>query len=181
MARGRAGINGPERPCCRSRRPFGSNQAMIAGRKAVQRNFLGETIHCHSTSVSLPDCVQHIWNCPMNKVVAPFPKGREIRPPVAQLCRIGESHVKFGKMHASGCLPLSWVAFKARRGSRAACQGIQFPETIRGAGQGGRGRFGEPAEADAATCGNHGPGSRRPRKASRGTRNGFSESPGMRP
>lgn len=51
----------------------------------------------------------------MNEVVVPFPKGQKLRTPVAQFFRIGDSHVKFGEMHASGHLPLSRVVFEAGR------------------------------------------------------------------
>jgi len=51
----------------------------------------------------------------MNTVVVPFPKGQKLRTPLAQFFRIGDSHVKFGEMHASGHLPLSRVVFEAGR------------------------------------------------------------------
>ncbi|WP_281856995.1 hypothetical protein [Litoreibacter halocynthiae] len=51
----------------------------------------------------------------MSKVVVPFPKGQKLRTPIAQFFRIGDSHVKFGEMHASGHLPLSRVVFDAGR------------------------------------------------------------------
>ncbi len=54
----------------------------------------------------------------MNKVVVQFPKGQKLRTPVAQFFRIGDSHVKFGEMHASGHLPLSRVVFEAGRFNR---------------------------------------------------------------
>ena len=51
----------------------------------------------------------------MNKVVVQFPVGQKLRSPIAQFFRVGDSHVKFGEMHASGQLPLSRVAFEAGR------------------------------------------------------------------
>lgn len=51
----------------------------------------------------------------MSKVVVPFPKGQKLRTPIAQFFRIGDSHVKFGEMHASGHLPLSRVVFDVGR------------------------------------------------------------------
>ncbi|MDE0521561.1 MAG: hypothetical protein OXH79_06355 [Boseongicola sp.] len=51
----------------------------------------------------------------MNKVVVPFPIGQKLCSPIAQFFRIGDSHVKFGEIHASGRLPLSRVAFEAGR------------------------------------------------------------------
>lgn len=51
----------------------------------------------------------------MSKVVVQFPKGQQVRTPLAQFFRIGDSHRKFAEMHAAGGLSTSRVVFDAGR------------------------------------------------------------------
>lgn len=51
----------------------------------------------------------------MGNVVVPFPEGQRLRTPLAQFFRVGESHVKFGKLFASGRLPATRAVFEAGR------------------------------------------------------------------
>lgn len=51
----------------------------------------------------------------MSKVVVQFPNGQQLRTPLSQFFRVGDSHLKFGEMHASGGLPASRVVFDAGR------------------------------------------------------------------
>lgn len=62
----------------------------------------------------------------MNNVVVPFPKGQALRSPIAQFFRIGESHLKFGEMYASGHLPLTRAIFEAGRLDRQASLATQL-------------------------------------------------------
>lgn len=61
----------------------------------------------------------------MRNVVVPFPEGQRLRTPLAQFFRVGESHVKFGEMYASGHLPVTRAVFDAGRLKR---QGAQLRE-----------------------------------------------------
>ncbi len=56
----------------------------------------------------------------MSKIVVPFPMGQQLRTPLAQFFRIGDSHNRFAEMHASGGLPASRVVFDAGRLNRQA-------------------------------------------------------------
>jgi hypothetical protein len=50
--------------------------------------------------------------------IVPFPKSQQLRTPLAQLFRVGASHVQFGDMFASGGLARPPAVFEAGQRSR---------------------------------------------------------------